>query len=219
MLKVVDSGLWLVTCEEKLKTYANLLTEWNKKINLVSPNSIADLWERHIEDSKQLAEYLDINTPIIDVGSGAGLPGLILAIMGYEVTLIESDQRKCVFLQEAARVCGVLPAVVNKRVEEVRGLKNESIITARAFAPLAELFGLTKHLGGSYVLLKGANIEAEIAEAQRVGWRFDYTLHKSRYGSGFILEMSDVAMRDDAKVSSLSSNQRSSVSSKKKEKL
>ena len=218
MLKVAGSRLQ-VAGEDKLRAYAELLTEWNKKINLVSANSIPDLWERHIEDSKQLTEYLDINTPIIDVGSGAGLPGLILAIMGYEVTLIESDQRKCVFLQEAARVCGVLQTVVNKRVEEVRGLKNESIITARAFAPLAELFSLTKHLRGSYVLLKGANIEVEIAEAQRAGWQFDYTLHKSRYGSGFVSEMSDVTMRDDTKVSSRSSNQRSSVSSKKKEKL
>ena len=179
------------TSHEQLTAYATLLTEWNKKINLVSPNTIADLWERHIEDSKQLTEYLEINTPIIDVGSGAGLPGLILAIMGYEVTLIESDQRKCVFLQEAARVCGVAPTVLNKRVEEVEGVNFvKGVITARAFAPLPELLKLTtnhKPLATQYVLLKGANVEAEIAEAKGQGWMFEHTLHKSRYGSGFVL--------------------------------
>lgn len=179
--------------EEKLGAYAELLETWNKKINLVAPSTIADLWQRHIEDSKQVAEYLNSQEKIIDVGSGAGLPGMILSVLGFDVTMIESDSRKCVFLEEAARVCEVKPRIINKRVEEVEGV--EGVIVARAFAPLPELLKQTTRLttrDSRFVLLKGENIQTEIEEARAGGWQFDYTLHPSRTGAGFVVEIKNV---------------------------
>ena len=89
--------------EHRLRLYVDLLVKWNKKINLVGPATVADAWRRHILDSGQLMRWISPKTRILaDLGSGAGLPGLILAILGVpEVHLIESDARKCAFLQEA----------------------------------------------------------------------------------------------------------------------
>ena len=196
-MKKTDSGNWTLvgdfTPEQKMKlaAYANLLTEWNAKLNLVSPSTISELWTRHIEDSAQLTEHLPLDAAIIDVGSGAGLPGMILSILGYaKMQLVESDQRKSVFLQEAARVCAVAPQIHMARVEALKNTKAD-IITARAFAPLDQLLKLTAHLGGHYVLLKGENVMDEIREAGR-GWLFDYALHPSRTGPGFIVTIQNL---------------------------
>jgi 16S rRNA (guanine527-N7)-methyltransferase len=171
--------------DNALKEYVDLLVEWNQGMNLVSPKSIPYIWDRHIADCVQLAEYLPRDKTIYDIGSGAGLPGMVLSILGFNVQLVEKDERKCVFLGEASRVGGVKPLVHNMRVENFKAAPG-GLITARAFAPLAELFKLTRHLGGDYVLLKGENAMAEISEAKK-GWNFEYDLHPSRTGSGFIL--------------------------------
>lgn len=171
--------------DDALKEYVELLVQWNQRVNLVSPKSIPYVWDRHIADCVQLAEYLPRDKTIFDIGSGAGLPGMVLSILGFNVEMVESDQRKSVFLEEASRVCGVKPLVHNIRVENFKAAAG-GVITARAFAPLAELFRLTKHLRGDYVLLKGENAMAEIEEAKK-GWAFEYDLHPSHTGSGFIL--------------------------------
>ena len=172
----------------KLQAYVDLLVQWNEKINLVAPKSIPYIWERHIEDCLQLADHLDQGRAIFDIGSGAGLPGMVLSILGFEVHLVESDQRKSVFLEEASRVAGMRPKVHNMRVEQFKA-PTAGVVTARAFAPLPELFRLAKHLSGEYVLLKGENAMAEIEEAKK-GWNFNHKLHSSRTGSGFILTIS-----------------------------
>lgn len=192
-------GQWSVTSEftdeqrQKLEKYAALLTEWNQKINLVSPNTIAELWQRHIEDSAQISGFLPAqSTAIFDIGSGAGLPGLVASILGHTLHLVESDQKKAIFLAEAARVCGVKPTIHNKRVEELSA--QAEVIIARAFAPLGELFALTKSIaapGTKYVLLKGENVASEILEAQR-GWQFAHAMHPSRTGPGYILVIDHV---------------------------
>ena len=88
----------------RLTIYAELLIKWNARINLISPKTVGDLWQRHIIDSLQLLPHLPGTGPIADIGSGAGFPGLMLAVAGVEdVHLIESDQRKCAFLREPAR--------------------------------------------------------------------------------------------------------------------
>lgn len=168
-----------------LELYADLLTTWNKKLNLVSPNTIGQLWQRHIEDCTQLVQHIPAEKPVYDLGSGAGLPGLILSILGYEVTLVESDSRKCVFLQEAARVCGVHPTILNQRVETV-AIPEGAVVTARAFAPLAELFKLSNGFRGDYVLLKGEQWQQEVTQASQK-WDFGFAAHPSRSGPGFVL--------------------------------
>lgn len=109
---------------ERLAAYLALLGKWNPRINLVGPNTLADAWRRHILDSGQLYRYLPTKPHrLVDIGSGAGLPGLILAIMGApDVHLIESDQRKCVFLREAARITAAKVTIHAVRVEAVAPL-------------------------------------------------------------------------------------------------
>lgn len=172
-----------------LDAYAKLLTEWNQKVNLVSPNTVPGLWERHIEDSAQLAFYLpEKDTVIADIGSGAGLPGIVLSALGYtQMHLVESDQKKAIFLQEAARVCEVKPTIHNERVERLSF--KADIIVARAFAGLADLLKLTRNIAKAetkFVLLKGENVADELSEAQR-NYTFTHSLHPSRTGPGFIL--------------------------------
>ncbi len=164
--------------KERLALYVDLLIDWNRRINLVSPNSIGDIWRRHILDSAQLFRLLplgDARKPaqLVDLGSGAGLPGLVLAIMGAgEVHLVDSDQRKAAFLREAIRVTGA-PAIVHpQRAEKVKGLLAD-VVTSRALAPLPVLLDLAAPFlkpGGVALFLKGGKAEEELTAAQKV-WR------------------------------------------------
>src|SRR5882724_11473474 len=129
---------------ERLRRYAEMLVKWQKSINLVSPESSKDLWRRHMLDSAQLQGFLPPEPQsLVDMGSGAGFPGLVLAILGVpNVHLIESDARKCVFLAEAARATslevGRNPIIHPVRLEKVRDLRAD-VVTARACAPLTSL--------------------------------------------------------------------------------
>lgn len=127
---------------DKLVLYQELLLKWQKKINLVSPNTIENAWERHFVDSIQVFSLLPTNAQhIVDLGSGAGFPGLVLAAMNIDmqVTLIESDRRKCIFLKEVARTLGLKNVgVLNSRIEVVKDIKAD-VITARALASLSQL--------------------------------------------------------------------------------
>lgn len=201
-VKKVVSGQWSVVGEftpeqrQKLEQYAALLTEWNPKINLVAPGTIHELWARHIEDSAQVSEFIGEGANVLDIGSGAGLPGLILSILGHTVQLVESDQRKSIFLTEAARVCGVKPVIHNVRVEALNTAAD--IITARAFAALKDIFDLTKNIATpatKFVLLKGENVATEIREAQR-HWQFAHSLHPSRTGPGYILIIDHLTQKE-----------------------
>jgi 16S rRNA (guanine527-N7)-methyltransferase len=155
---------------DRLRTYLDLLQRWQKTINLVGPATLADPWRRHILDSGQLWRLWPRDARrLVDLGSGAGLPGLILAIMGApETHLIESDRRKASFLREAARACGVSVTVHTARIEEVPPLAAD-LVTARALAPLADLLRLAeRHLQPRTVclFLKGRTAETELTEAK-----------------------------------------------------
>jgi 16S rRNA (guanine527-N7)-methyltransferase len=124
---------------DRLRLYCELLRKWQGAVNLVSQASLADVWRRHIWDSAQLMPHLPGRTGrLLDVGSGAGLPGLVLAILGVEgVNLVESDKRKCAFLQEAARRTGAKVSIHAERFEALAEfVPPPDVITARAFAPL-----------------------------------------------------------------------------------
>jgi len=158
---------------QRLETYAGLLVKWQAKINLVGPATLPDLWRRHFLDSAQLLPLLPaaIGT-LADLGSGAGFPGLVLAIMtDWRVHLLDSDQRKCAFLRQVALDCGVLDRVTihARRIEQVTGLLAD-VVTARACAPLGELLDLAEpFIGekGTGLFLKGAQAEEELTQAQR----------------------------------------------------
>ncbi|OSQ50159.1 16S rRNA (guanine(527)-N(7))-methyltransferase RsmG [Thalassospira alkalitolerans] len=170
-----------------LGLYADLVVKWQPRINIVGASTADDVWTRHLQDSAQLWPYLkDIASSgkIVDFGSGAGFPGIVLAVLGAnDVILMESNTKKTIFLAEAARVCGVLgqTEIARERIEA--GVpRNADVITARAFAPLPKLLELgQRHLksGGHYVLLKGRAFEDELAEARAAGWTFTVTTHAS----------------------------------------
>src|SRR6202012_3858963 len=124
---------------ERLAAYVALLAKWNAKINLVGPATLPDVWRRHILDSAQV-HALDADAAVlVDLGSGAGLPGLILAILGGpEVHLIESDLRNAAFLQEAARQTGTKLTIHAKRIDAAPAIQAD-VVTARALARLANL--------------------------------------------------------------------------------
>jgi 16S rRNA (guanine527-N7)-methyltransferase len=158
---------------DRLGAYADLLLKWQKAINLVSPGSVPDLWTRHILDSGQLARLAPLDALWLDLGAGAGLPGLIVAIIGArEVRLVESDARKCAFLREAARITQAPARIINARIDAVPPFPAD-VVTARALAPLGKLLGFARpFLGPRSVALfpKGQDVDAELTEAHRV-WR------------------------------------------------
>ncbi len=150
----------------QLEVYHELLLKWQNKINLISPETASDAWQRHFIDSMQLHQYLSRQGSLVDLGSGAGFPGLVLAIMGVErVTLIESDRRKCIFMREIIRVLGLKNVTVcNQRIENVTNIKAD-FITARALASLDQLVKWSRpFLKPETVLLfaKGRQYQAEI---------------------------------------------------------
>jgi 16S rRNA (guanine527-N7)-methyltransferase len=163
---------------DKMIVYAELLAKWQTSINLVSNKSINDMWHRHFYDSAQLAPIiikLGHKDPIcVDMGSGAGFPALVLAIMGVgSWTLVESDTRKCVFLNEVARQCDISVTIRNERLEGVEDLQAD-IVTARAFAPLDRLLGFAEGVmkpSGVGIFPKGQRYREELAEA-REHWSF-----------------------------------------------
>lgn len=162
--------------EQRLRTYAALLGRWTRRINLVSRGDEGQIWERHVLDSLRLAAWMPAGTArAIDLGSGAGLPGMVLAIAtGVHFDLVEADKRKAAFLGEAQRVTGA-PVTVHAGRIETAVLAPAGLVTARALAPLETLLGLAAPLlaaGGVGLFPKGAKAEAEIVAARR-RWRFE----------------------------------------------
>jgi len=166
---------------EKLEIYAAHLVKWQKAINLVSKKTLDDLWSRHFLDSAQLYEQvnriLSKDSSLVDLGSGAGFPALVLAIMGVKnIHLIESDRRKCLFLKEVARLCDVSVTVHDKRIEECQ-IENIGLITARALSSLDQLFVYGEKLTEGqnnvpYLFLKGAQAAEEVKQAKE-NWAFN----------------------------------------------
>jgi 16S rRNA (guanine527-N7)-methyltransferase len=164
----------------RLTIFAGIFEHWSRRINLVSRSSLAQVWTRHILDSAQLLDHApNAARQWLDLGSGAGFPGLVCAILAAErrpilrVSLVESDQRKCAFLRTAAREAGIDVAIHACRIEDLPR-QPADIISARALAPLTDLFRLANpHAKEGTVLLlpKGARHAEEIAEA-RSRWRF-----------------------------------------------
>ena len=187
----------------RYETFVQILQKWQKTINLVSRDSLNDVWRRHLLDSAQLADLIPVDRPIkiLDMGSGAGFPGLVLAIMALEegrewsVHLVESDGRKAAFLATAARETGAKVTIHNKRLENLVPFQAD-VVTARAFAPLDKLIGYaTPFLApdGQCLCLKGVGVEDELTGALKT-WKMTIDRLPSRSGStGVILRIREIS--------------------------
>lgn len=186
----------------KLQEFAKLLKEWNQKMNLVSRNSLEVLWERHILDSMQLVNYIpDTAKNILDIGSGAGFPGIVLAILLQEkmpqtkLTLVESITKKTIYLNDVCAKLGLSNvAVKNVRVESAV-LNRPDVVTARAVASLNVLCGYVHKISKDNtesLFLKGQSYKEEIKEAQKF-WNFDVKVFANKYcEDGVVLKISRI---------------------------
>ncbi|MBV1926405.1 MAG: 16S rRNA (guanine(527)-N(7))-methyltransferase RsmG [Rhodobacteraceae bacterium] len=165
---------------ERLEIFTSLLKKWNDSINLVSKNSLNDLWTRHIADSVQVFNLSGSFDRWVDIGSGGGLPGAIIAILAMEsnpsaeITLIESDKRKSAFLRTVARETGSSFRVLAERIEQVEP-QNADVLSARALADLTTLLQFShRHLksGGLALFSKGISWKKEV-DAARQEWDMD----------------------------------------------
>lgn len=179
--------------KEKFVLYAATLREWSEKMNLVAPSTLGDIESRHFADSAQLADVLPPDVRVADLGSGAGFPGVVLAILGWRVTCIESIGKKAAFLNELKQRLD-LPnlTIYHGRVEDfVAALPRDNydlVFTARAFAPLVKILDYVAKTKCRLFLLKGREIESEI-EVAKQRYKFDYELVPSKTGDGFIIKI------------------------------
>ena len=170
-----------------LDAYVAQLHRWQTVKNLVGPSTLSEVWSRHVADALQLLTLAPDARTWIDLGSGAGIPGLILAIAGKErgirVTLVESNARKCAFLTEAARLTGAPATIRNGRIEAVIGdAVGTEIVCARALAALDQLLDWSAPLlnsGTIGLFPKGRDVQAELTQAS-ARWTFTYDLVPSR---------------------------------------
>jgi 16S rRNA (guanine527-N7)-methyltransferase len=185
--------------EERLRDFVALLLQWSEKLNLIAPRDRESLRTRHVADSLQLLPLVrDHAPPFVDLGSGAGFPGLVLAIAsGQHVHLIEADQRKAAFLREAARIAAATVTVHARRIEAVT-LPPVSVVTARALAPLPKLLALAQPFlkpDGVLLALKGRNAKQELTTVQ-AHWNMRVAATPSRTDpAASILQISDISAR------------------------
>lgn len=182
---------------EKIETYVKLLLTWQQRINLIGPATVSSVWERHVCDSLQLLPLLPPGTTrIAELGSGAGIPGLILAMSGdLEAHLYESNGKKAAFLREAARQTGTRATVHNIRLESLAAepaVPRVDCVVARALAPLPLLLTYAAPFlaqGSVGLFHKGQDVDAELTDATKY-WRMNVVKHASQCDSrGVILEI------------------------------
>jgi 16S rRNA (guanine527-N7)-methyltransferase len=181
----------------RLKAYVGLLADWNARHNLVSARSLDDVWRRHVWDSAQLVDFVPTTTrSLVDLGSGAGFPGLVLAVLkpGIRVVLYESVAKKCRFLETAAARLGTAVEIRNARVEDATP-EPFDVLTARACAPLDRLLAYAQRFQGLATVnlfLKGQSVGVELTQARK-SWRMKAIRHPSRTDpSGTILEVREL---------------------------
>jgi 16S rRNA (guanine527-N7)-methyltransferase len=188
----------------RLEAYAALLVSWSARLNLVGRSTLVDLWRRHFLDSAQLLPLLPPGvTSLVDLGSGAGFPGLVLAILGVAgVELVEADSRKAAFLREAARVSVTPVTIRGCRIEAVPPCAAD-VLTARGCAPLDRLLALGARFIGpqtTCLFLKGAQVEEELTAAGKA-WTMTVERHPSRADpGGSVLQLRQV-VRDPRRIS------------------
>lgn len=184
--------------EVRLDAYIDLLMQWQAKTNLVASSTVPKIWTRHIADSLQLLRLTPTSKIWVDLGSGGGFPGVVLACAlaetpGATIHLVERNTKKAAFLREALRVTAAPGTVhlcdIEDSVDRISG--RIDCVTARAVAPLHQLIGFAEpwmKRGGKALFLKGQDVEAELTEATKY-WKMLPRLHRSRTGEGWIVEL------------------------------
>ena len=191
---------------ENLEKYQSLLFEWQKRFNLVSNGSLVDAWTRHFLDSAQLSEYINENAGVVcDFGSGAGFPGLVLAVLFKDVNpktkfvLIESIAKKTLFLNTVVSTLNLNADVIRDRIEKVR-LKNIDYITARAVTSLVDLLRYAEPFCSKEtkcLFLKGKTYKEELLLSQK-RYEFDCRIYKNKISEdGVVLEIKNIRRKND----------------------
>lgn len=189
---------------DKLKSYEASLREWQNRMNLVSKNSLEDAWQRHFQDSMQLFSLLPQQGVVYDFGSGAGFPGMVLAIMASEKTpylkfrLVESIKKKTLYLNEVKKITGISNVeVLNKRIEDIPA-EAADVVISRAMASLSNLLSYAQKFctrKTKCIFLKGKSYADEIAEAEKL-WKFKAEILPSQESDeGVILIITDIHKR------------------------
>lgn len=197
-----QNSIYLGKAEPVLECFKEFLLKWQKSMNLISPSTVGEIWNRHILDSAQLYEYISKEARVlVDMGTGGGFPGVVLAIMNKELTgpltdiyFVESDIKKSIFLKEVVREFGLAATVLNERIEKVP-IKTADLVTARALKELKDLFKMGQGFitpTTTCLFLKGEKVEDEIA-------RNPYSCHIEKIHSktcenGYILKIGDVRL-------------------------
>jgi 16S rRNA (guanine527-N7)-methyltransferase len=173
----------------RIETHRALLAEWSQRMNLIGPKELDQYWRRHALDSAQLVRIAPTALRWLDLGAGAGFPGLIVAALiadarGAQVFLVESIGKKAAFLREAIQAMGVPATVLHRRAEDlVRSVGRVDVVTARAFAPLPRIMDYARPLmirGAVGLFLKGADLDSERAAAEAAGWTLEAETLESR---------------------------------------
>ena len=182
------------TCA-RLEQFAELLKHWNRRVNLVSKDSLNNVWRRHMADSAQLRDVIPAyDGALIDAGSGAGFPGMVLSILGLaDIHLIEANAKKCTFLRETARITGSPATIHNLRLGDstasLAALPKAAIVTARAVSPLAKLLDIVFPLvyNQTYCIFsKGIQADDELKVA-RQSWQFEVQQIASKVEPGGVI--------------------------------
>ncbi|MDA9789488.1 16S rRNA (guanine(527)-N(7))-methyltransferase RsmG [Amylibacter sp.] len=185
---------------EKLQIYQELLLKWNRSINLVSKTTLETAPVRHFADSLQLWPLRSDFETWVDIGSGAGFPGMVLAILANGVGdfhFVESDARKCAFLRNVSRETKTPTTVHTKRIEDISGL-HADVVSARALASVDQLFGYSEKLlkpNAICLYLKGQNCDSELEEASR-----NWTFEAEKFASETDLNATVLRIKDIARV-------------------
>ncbi len=191
--------------EVRLDRYLDLLRLWQAKTNLVAPSTLPHLWTRHVANSLQLLTLAPSARTWVDLGSGGGFPGVVLACAlaetaGAAIHLVERNSKKAAFLREALRITSAPGIVHPNAIEDIVDSMAGPIdcVTARALAPLHQLIGFAEPLvkkGAKALFLKGQDVEAELTEATKY-WNIKPNLHSSLTGGqGWIVELDHIERR------------------------
>ena len=205
-LNIKRNALPELSLEEKLDGYEALLKKWQRSINLVSRNTIDDARFRHIDDSLQVVQYVPNSAKVLfDFGSGAGFPGLVIAMArpDVKVSLVESDQRKCTFLYTVSRETSTPITVMNQRIESAALDSIPDVLSARALASLDKLFGFAlpyadKNPDLVMLFMKGERADDEIEEAQE-NYSFEYEkIQSETEASACILRITNLSANSES---------------------
>ncbi|MBT3330513.1 MAG: 16S rRNA (guanine(527)-N(7))-methyltransferase RsmG [Rhodospirillaceae bacterium] len=184
---------------DNLGVYLSLLEKWQRRFNLVGPKTLDDPWRRHFLDSAQLIPFIkSMQGPVIDMGTGAGFPGLVLSILGTpDVHLIESDANKTEFLRQVIRETKATATIHRVRMEDYDGPK-ATCLTSRACASLGALLDYGQRIskpGARALFLKGKTCPDELTTAQGL-WHIEHTCHPSQSDpNGIVLEIHEFTRR------------------------